>query len=153
MSLTETEINLFLSHIEINDVVTEGKRQVGDNLRKVREKSGYTQQEIGNYLGISYQQISGIERGTHGFSYERAAKACEFMDSDINELFRGTKEICLTNTYLTQFIGNSASLCYANSSNNRKFIKEQKKNYEKVKNETEAILEKREIDTLKLVTN
>jgi len=38
-------------------------KEIGDRLKKLREESNYTQEQIANYLGITQGQLSKIESG------------------------------------------------------------------------------------------
>jgi len=39
------------------------RKQIGKNLRAIREKRGWTQEELADYSGLHRTYISGVERG------------------------------------------------------------------------------------------
>jgi len=39
------------------------RRLVGENVRRLREKRGWTQEQFADFSGFSQQYISGLERG------------------------------------------------------------------------------------------
>ena len=51
-------------------------KQVGDNLRKLRVESGYTQEQVSNYLGITQSNLSKIEHGDRNFNMTLLDKLC-----------------------------------------------------------------------------
>lgn len=60
------------------------QKQLGINLKKVREKAGKTQQELAELVGIHVSYLSRIERGVVNPSYdvlENIAKALKVKSS------------------------------------------------------------------------
>ena len=53
--------------------------EVGGNLRRVRLARGYSQTELGEALGISFQQIQKYERGANRVSASMLVKAARFL--------------------------------------------------------------------------
>ncbi len=53
--------------------------EVGLNLRRVRLARGYSQTELGEALGISFQQIQKYERGANRVSASMLVKAARFL--------------------------------------------------------------------------
>ncbi|MEA4895249.1 MAG: helix-turn-helix transcriptional regulator [Oscillospiraceae bacterium] len=51
-------------------------QQIGANIRAVRDKSGYTQEELSERLGITPNHLSAIERGVSGATLEHIKKLC-----------------------------------------------------------------------------
>lgn len=49
---------------------------VGDNLRKLRKKNGYTQEQVSNYLEITQSNLSKIENGERNFNITLLDKLC-----------------------------------------------------------------------------
>jgi transcriptional regulator with XRE-family HTH domain len=53
--------------------------EVGQNLRQARLARGYSQTELGEALGISFQQVQKYERGTNRLSASRLVRAARFL--------------------------------------------------------------------------
>lgn len=63
--------------------------EMGKRLLKWRTEKGYTQDHVGNMLGVSGTYYGRIERGTAGFSTLRIKKAFEKLDIDCTYLLTG----------------------------------------------------------------
>ena len=59
----------------------------GQNLRKLREQKGYTQEELANELDIEISQISRIERGVINTSVSLVKSIVDCLQIKANELF------------------------------------------------------------------
>ena len=55
-------------------------------LRDAREKSGLTQEEVGNRCGVTYQQISHIERGNKQPSSSLLIRLCALYGVELAEV-------------------------------------------------------------------
>ncbi|QUD90896.1 helix-turn-helix transcriptional regulator [Phenylobacterium montanum] len=53
--------------------------EVGLNLRRMRLARGFSQTELGNALGVSFQQIQKYERGSNRLSASMLVKAARFL--------------------------------------------------------------------------
>ncbi len=53
--------------------------EVGLNLRRVRRERGLSQAEVGEALGITFQQVQKYERGANRVSASMLVKAARFM--------------------------------------------------------------------------
>ena len=53
--------------------------EVGSNLRRARLERGFTQTELGDALGMSFQQIQKYERGANRVSASVLVKAARFL--------------------------------------------------------------------------
>jgi transcriptional regulator with XRE-family HTH domain len=53
--------------------------EVGLNLRRMRLARGFSQTELGNALGVSFQQIQKYERGANRLSASMLVKAARFL--------------------------------------------------------------------------
>lgn len=53
--------------------------EVGQNLRRGRLARGHTQSELGEALGISFQQVQKYERGSNRLSASMLVKAARFL--------------------------------------------------------------------------
>ncbi len=58
-----------------------------NNLKVLRQKKGYTQEELGNSVGVSRQTIISIERYRYKPSLELAMKIAEKLQVKIEKLF------------------------------------------------------------------
>ena len=72
---------------------------VGNTLRSIRNKYGYTQNDMAESLDVSYIHYSQIEQGRHRMSLELMLKIVTKYGVDPNTLFgiesREKHEICL----------------------------------------------------------
>jgi transcriptional regulator with XRE-family HTH domain len=55
---------------------------IGKRLRSVRLNIGVTQTELGNHLGVSFQQIQKYENGTNRISVAIMLRICAFLQVD-----------------------------------------------------------------------
>lgn len=60
--------------------------QVGRRIRRARLEKKMTQAELGNRLGVSFQQIQKYENGTNGLSIERLRQISEALGINANTL-------------------------------------------------------------------
>ena len=54
--------------------------KVGDRLKKLREDSNYTQEQIADYLGINQGQLSKIENGNRNLNLSLLDKICSLYN-------------------------------------------------------------------------
>jgi transcriptional regulator with XRE-family HTH domain len=66
----------------------EGKG-LGAKIRRLREQAGLSQSELGEKLGVSYQQIQKYERGVNRFSVETLVKLARALDVPAAGLLEG----------------------------------------------------------------
>lgn len=57
---------------------------VGANIKREREKAGYTQDQFSEMLGIGSKSLSSIERGVVGVSLTTLLKICEILHISAN---------------------------------------------------------------------
>ncbi len=57
---------------------------VGANIKREREKAGYTQDQFSEMLGIGPKSLSSIERGVVGVSLTTLLKICEILHVSAN---------------------------------------------------------------------
>lgn len=62
---------------------------VGKRLREVRIMRGLTQTQLGEKLGISFQQCQKYEKGTNRIGASRLWHLCEILDTPISFYFEG----------------------------------------------------------------
>lgn len=66
--------------------------QLGANLRYCRERLKYTQEEIGNYLGISQPAYNKYERGETSVSIIQLEKLAALYGIEENDLLHSTPD-------------------------------------------------------------
>ena len=71
---------------------SEVDRLVGDRIRRRRILMGLTQDQLGESLGISYQQIQKYEKGTNGVSSIRLLQLSNYLKVPINYFFEDFSE-------------------------------------------------------------
>ncbi len=59
---------------------------VGKNIKREREKGGYTQEQFAEMLGIGPKSLSAIERGVVGVSLSTLLKICDMLCISTNAL-------------------------------------------------------------------
>ena len=93
----ETEIHVINGSVEIApnigladgicDIVSSGSTLFKNNLKEVRQKNGFTQEELGTNVGVSRQTIISIERYRYKPSLELAMKIANELNVKIEKLF------------------------------------------------------------------
>ena len=58
-----------------------------NNLKKLRESKGLSQEKLGNILGVSRQTINSVENGKFDPSLTLAIKLTKFFDEPIDSIF------------------------------------------------------------------
>lgn len=59
---------------------------VGTNIKREREKAGFTQNQFSELLGIGSKSLSSIERGVVGVSLTTLLRICEILHISANVL-------------------------------------------------------------------
>ena len=59
---------------------------VGANIKREREKAGFTQDQFSELLGIGSKSLSSIERGVVGVSLSTLLKSCDILHISANVL-------------------------------------------------------------------
>lgn len=62
---------------------------IGKNLRHFRSQRGISQEELGSFLGKTFQQIQKYERGFNRISAGNLYKVAKHFNKDINDFFTG----------------------------------------------------------------
>ena len=62
---------------------------VGQRVREARLAKGMTQTDLGNALGISFQQVQKYEKGTNRVGSSRLWEVCKVLDQPITFFFEG----------------------------------------------------------------
>jgi transcriptional regulator with XRE-family HTH domain len=66
---------------------------VGENIKRLRERKMWTQQELSDLTGISQATISHVEKGHRWPSIETVEILADWFDVDPSELFQANKNI------------------------------------------------------------
>ncbi|KRB58631.1 Cro/Cl family transcriptional regulator [Rhizobium sp. Root708] len=64
---------------------------VGQNVRALRAQRKISQLELGEALGLTFQQIQKYEKGTNRVSASKLHQIAVFLDVDISALFEGVE--------------------------------------------------------------
>ena len=64
-------------------------RRFGERLRFCRERAGKSQSDVGNALGVSFQQIQKYENGTTSISLNRIFDFADNIGISMSSLFEG----------------------------------------------------------------
>ncbi len=62
---------------------------VGTNIKREREKAGFTQDQFSELLGIGSKSLSSIERGVVGVSLTTLLRICDILHISANALLYG----------------------------------------------------------------
>lgn len=62
------------------------ERQIGERMRRRRIELGLTQEQVGQVIGVSYQQIQKFERGANRVSAARLMLIADRLRTDIHWL-------------------------------------------------------------------
>jgi transcriptional regulator with XRE-family HTH domain len=62
-------------------------KKIGSVIRMQRVKLGMSQTELGNALGVTFQQIQKYERGANAVASTRIADLCQALEITPNDLF------------------------------------------------------------------
>ncbi len=65
---------------------------IGRNIRLLRESRGVSQEELGDMLGITYQQIQKYEKGKSGLSAPRLYAMSQYLYVPYEYFFSGLEE-------------------------------------------------------------
>jgi transcriptional regulator with XRE-family HTH domain len=64
------------------------RQKLGDNIRTVREKRGYSQEQLAEKMDINRSTISKIENGKFGISVDYLVKFSIFLDYEFKVIER-----------------------------------------------------------------
>jgi len=65
---------------------------VGARLRKIRKMRGLTQTQLGDAVGLTFQQVQKYERGTNRISASKLVRFAHFLKVPVISLFEGAEE-------------------------------------------------------------
>jgi len=60
------------------------KKKIGAQLRDLRNKRGWTQEDVAEKIGISRSAVANIELGKRGLTLETLRKCCDAFSIDIS---------------------------------------------------------------------
>ena len=69
--------------------VQEADKVMGQRIRARRNQQGLSQEELGDALGVSFQQVQKYEKGTNRVSTGRLVQICETLQCSISDLAEG----------------------------------------------------------------
>ena len=75
--------------------MAEGKainQRIGTNIKLAREKTGYTQEQFSERLGVTPNHLSAVERGTCGASLDLLERLCRTFHVSADFLFFGPSQ-------------------------------------------------------------
>lgn len=67
----------------IENYLHESRLKMGQNIREIREKRGYSQDELAEIMEVNRSTISKIENGKFSFSIDYLSKFSFFLDFDL----------------------------------------------------------------------
>lgn len=67
-----------------NSFIMDYRLKIGDAIREIREKRGYSQDELAEIMNVNRSTISKIENGKFSFSIDYLVKFGSFLKFDIN---------------------------------------------------------------------
>lgn len=74
--------------VKLNDLLEDHLRncrlKIGEEIKKIREKNDYNQEQLANIMKVSRTTISKIENGKFNFSIDYLSKFSWFLDFNIS---------------------------------------------------------------------
>ena len=67
------------------------KEEIGKRVRKQRLKHGWTDEELGQMIGLSGSSLNNKERGVRDFTWNEIIRLCDVFKITMDELIRGVK--------------------------------------------------------------
>ena len=77
------------SHVR---TATEVDTFVGSQLKSLRKSAGYSQTELANKVGVTFQQIQKYERGTNRIGASRLWGFCKVFNVSPDKFFEGVED-------------------------------------------------------------
>lgn len=68
------------------------EKSVGKTAKALRRNAGYSQEYIGEYLGLTFQQIQKYEAGTNRMGPSVLYRLANLYDVSVNDFFVGLKK-------------------------------------------------------------
>lgn len=76
--------------------------QIGENIRKIREVKGYSQEYMANKLNISQRRYSTIESDNKKIDAERLKAIAEILEVNVLDILTFNDKAFFNNNYCTQ---------------------------------------------------
>ncbi len=86
--------------LEIEKLKEFKSKSLGSNIKSIRKKANFTQEQFSEKLGVTPQFLSSVERGTAGISLNTAINICNITKCSPNRLF---KDIVNVNTTIDKY--------------------------------------------------
>ena len=92
---------------------------IGSKLRKLRILMGISQEELGDYIGVSFQQIQKYEKGQSKITASKLFEIANFLGKDVSFFFKNNDNSYEENN---NFAFQEEQEQYITSSNNKEII-------------------------------
>lgn len=66
---------------------------IGQNVRRIRNRIGMSQEKLGDALGLTFQQVQKYEKGTNRIGGSRMVQVANALGCTILDLFQGTSTL------------------------------------------------------------
>ncbi len=76
--------------------------KIGENIRKIRELKGYSQEYMANKLNVSQRTYSNIESENNKIDAERLKAIAEILEINVLDILTFNDKALFTNTHFTQ---------------------------------------------------
>ena len=84
--LSYNELEKYKARIKPQNSVRVLKAEIGQNLRRMRDKTGLKQEDVCEILGLSRRSISRYENGETGCSLEQLIIFCQLYECKLDDL-------------------------------------------------------------------
>ena len=78
------------------------KMDIGENIRKVRDLKGFSQQALAESIGLSQKQLSRIETNQVSPTFDTLEKICEALGITLKNLLQFNEDLVFNNVVETQ---------------------------------------------------
>lgn len=81
-----------------------GLMSISENIRKLRKRLGYKQEQVAVFLGISYDVLSGYENGTTQVPVDKLEKIADLFGVELRDLLSKDENIndaTIASTFIT----------------------------------------------------
>ena len=78
------------------------KMDIGENIRKVRDLKGFSQQALAESIGLSQKQLSRIETNQVSPTFDTLEKICEALNINLKNLLQFNEDLVFNNVVETQ---------------------------------------------------
>jgi transcriptional regulator with XRE-family HTH domain len=76
--------------------------ELGNNIRKIRELKGFTQQNLADEIDVSQKSLSRIENGQISATFSTILKICAALNVKLNELLEFNEQYIFNSYTLNQ---------------------------------------------------